>query len=88
MFLNVSSLEEVLDHINIPFDCEFLVARQGENGLVILTEVYKTATGRQLLNNYFGYWASKMKFWFSSADFYSRRSSLQGLLISVATIEV
>lgn len=88
MFLSVSSLEEVLDDINIPFDCEFLVARPGENGAVILTEVYKTATGRPLLNNYFGYWTSKMKFRFSSADFYSRRSSLQGLLLSVATIEV
>jgi hypothetical protein len=88
MFSNASSLEELLDDINIPFDCEFLVARQGENGVVILTEVYKTETGRPLLNNYFGYWASKMKFGFSSADFYSRRSSLQGLLISVATIEV
>jgi hypothetical protein len=87
MFLNVSSLEEVLD-INIPFDCEFLVARQVEDGLVILTEVYKIATGRPLLNNYFGYWTSKMTFRFPSADFYSRRSSLQGLLISAATIEV
>jgi hypothetical protein len=87
MFLNVSSLEGVLDHINIPFDCEFLIAQQGEDG-VILTEVYKIGTGQQILNNYFGFWTSKLKFRFPSTDFYSRRSSLYGLPISAATIEV
>jgi hypothetical protein len=88
MFLNVSSLEEVLDDINIPFDCEFLIGRQGEDGVVILTEVYKTGTGRQILNSSFGYWISKMKFRFPSTDFYSRRFSLHGLAIAAATIEV
>lgn len=88
MFLNVSSLEEVLDYINIPFDCEFLIGRQGEDGVVILTEVYKTGTGRQILNSSFGYWISKMKFRFPSTDFYSRRFSLHGLPIAAATIEV
>jgi hypothetical protein len=88
MFLTVSSLEEVLDDINIPFDCEFLIGRQGEDGVVVLTEVYRTGTGGQILNSSFGYWISKMKFRFPSADFYSRRSSLRGLFISAATIEV
>jgi hypothetical protein len=88
MFLNVSSVEEVLGDINIPFDCEFLIGRQGEDGAVTLTEVYRTGTGRQILNSSFGYWLSKMKFKFPSTNFYSRRFSLHGLSIAAATNEV
>ncbi|KDR22908.1 hypothetical protein L798_14764 [Zootermopsis nevadensis] len=84
---NTSSPKEFLGDSNIPFDCEFLVAQQNAGGLVMLTEVYKIATERPLLYHDFGYWLSETTFRFPSTDFYFRRSSLQGLSISTATIE-
>jgi hypothetical protein len=86
--LDISSPEEFLADSNIPFDCEFLVAQQGAEGVVMLTEVYRIAAGRPLLYHHFGYWSSEEEFRFPSADFYFRRSSLQGLTIPTATIEV
>jgi hypothetical protein len=88
LFDNMSSPEEFLADSYIPFDCEFLVAQQGENGVLMLTEVYKIAREKPLIKRHFGYWTSETEYLFPSSDFYGRRSSLQGLLISAATIEV
>jgi hypothetical protein len=88
MFMATSSPPEVLADIYVPFDCEFVVARQGENGEITLTEVYNIAKGRPLLSCHFGYWISETQYNFPSTDFYSRRPSLEGLLISAATFEV
>jgi len=88
MFLVISSPQEVLANSYVPFDCEFLVAQQGKNGEITLTEVYNIAKGRPLLGSHFGYWISETQYHFPSKDFYSRRPSLQGLLIPAATFEV
>jgi len=88
MFLVISSPREVLADSYVPFDCQFLVAQQRKNGEMTLTEVYNIAKGRPLLSYHFGYWISEKQYHFPSKDFYSRRPSLQGLLISAATIEV
>jgi hypothetical protein len=88
MFMDISSPQEVLADSYIPFDCELLVARRGKDGEITLTEVYNIAKGRPLLSYHFGYWISETQYNFPSTDFYSRRPSLQGLLISAATFEV
>jgi hypothetical protein len=88
MFLVISSPQEFLADSYVPFDCEFLIAQQGKNGEITLTEVYNIAKGKPLLSYHFGYWISEKQYHFPSTDFYSRRPSLQGLLISAATLEV
>jgi hypothetical protein len=88
MFMDISSPQEVLADSYIPFDCEFLVARRGENGEITLTEVYKIAKGQPLLSYHFGYWISERQYRFPSTNFYTRRPSLQGLIISAATFQV
>lgn len=88
MFLVTASPQEVLADSYVPFDCEFLLAQQGKNGEMTLTEVYNIAKGRPLISYHFGYWISETQYHFPSADFYSRRPSLQDLLISAATFEV
>jgi len=54
MFLVTASPQEVLADSYVPFDCEFLLAQQGKNGEMTLTEVYNIAKGRPLFSYHFG----------------------------------
>jgi hypothetical protein len=88
MFLDSSTPQDILADTYIPFDCEFLIARQDEKGGISLTEVYRISKGMSLLSRYFGYWISQTNHHFPATDLYSRRPSLEGLLISAATFKV
>jgi len=38
-----TSLEQFFTNINIPFDCQFLVARPQSGRVIVLTEVYRVS---------------------------------------------
>ncbi|XP_021923390.1 probable glutamate receptor [Zootermopsis nevadensis] len=82
-----SSLEELFTDINIPFDCEFLVAQPEDDHAVGLTEVYRVSPTLPLQTYRFGNWTPDGGLTWPSRGFYHRRNSLQGLVLKTAVID-
>ncbi|PSN41922.1 hypothetical protein C0J52_06810 [Blattella germanica] len=79
-------LEKFVKDINIPFDCEFLVAKiEAEH--VILNEVYRVHPNLPLLTHEFGKWSDNKVSWRRPVELYSRRENLQGLVLKTAVKE-
>ncbi|XP_021923397.1 probable glutamate receptor isoform X5 [Zootermopsis nevadensis] len=76
-----SSLEEFFTDINIPFDCEFLVAQPENDHAVGLTEVYRVSPTLPLQTYRFGNWTPDGGLTWPSRGFYHRRNNLQGLTL-------
>ncbi|XP_021923388.1 probable glutamate receptor [Zootermopsis nevadensis] len=76
-----SSLEEFFTDINIPFDCEFLVAQPEDDHAVGLTEVYRVSPTLPLQTYRFGNWTPARSPTWPSTNFLLRRSNLQGCVI-------
>jgi hypothetical protein len=88
LFLNKnSSLEKFFTDINIPFDCEFLVAQPEDGHIVGLTEVYRVSPTLPLQTYRFGNWTPGGGLTWPSKGFYHRRNSLQGLVLKIGTLE-
>jgi hypothetical protein len=82
LFLDTNaSLEEFFTDINIPFDCEFLVAQPEYGDIVTLTEVYRVSPTLPLQTYRFGNWTPGDGLTWPSQGFYQRRNNLQGLLL-------
>jgi hypothetical protein len=75
-----SSLEEFFTGINIPFNCEFLVAQPDDHD-VVLTEVYRVSPTLPLQTYCFGNWTPHGGLTWPSQGFYQRRNNLQGLTL-------
>jgi hypothetical protein len=81
-------LEELFANIDIPFDCEFLVAQQEDAHTVVLREVYRISASIPMQIYEFGTWTSINGLTLSAVSFYQRRSNLQGLLFKTICPEV
>jgi hypothetical protein len=80
------SLEELLQGVRIPLDCEFLVAHVQDHD-VVLTEVYHISDKLQKFR--FGIWNRNGGLCPTSVEgFYDRRSNLQGTVVSVSSTQV
>ncbi|KDR17642.1 probable glutamate receptor [Zootermopsis nevadensis] len=79
-----SSLEEFFTDINIPFDCEFLVAQPEDDHVVGLTEVYRVSPTLPLQTYRFGNWTPDAGLSHPSQSFLHRRNNLQRLNLHVA----
>jgi len=53
-----TSLEQFFTDINIPFDCQFLVAQPQTDHVVVLTEVYRVSSTLALQTYSFGNWTA------------------------------
>lgn len=83
-----SHLEELFVNIDIPFDCEFLVARQEDDHTVFLTEVYRINASFPIHTHHFGIWTTSSGPSLPTISFYQRRNNLQGLLFKTICPEV
>ena len=82
LFLDTNtSLEQFFNDINIPFDCEFLVAQPQSDHVVVLTEVYRVSPTLPLQTHHFGKWTAGGGLTWPSQGLYSRRKNLNGLTI-------
>jgi hypothetical protein len=77
-----ASLDHVFRDLDIPFDCEFLVAQQ--SGKVSLTEVYRVHHLQPLQKYRVANWSSAGGFAWTTTSFNTRRGDLQGVLITGA----
>lgn len=87
LFLTEGNVDNFFADINIPFNCEFLVARPTRNS-VALFEVYRVAQGKPLNDIYFGRWTLMSGLVKEKASLYQRRSDLQGIVIRAVTADV
>jgi hypothetical protein len=82
LFLNTtSSLQEFFANVNIPFNCEFLVAQKEEDDVVVLTEVYRVSPSLPLQTYRFCNWSANSGLTCSSVGLYQRRGNLEGLVL-------
>jgi hypothetical protein len=80
LFLDTNtSLEQFFMDINIPFDCQFLVAQPLSDHVVLLTEVYRVSPTLPLQTYRFGKWTAGGCLTWPSQGFYTRRKNLKGL---------
>ncbi|XP_069672059.1 glutamate receptor-like [Periplaneta americana] len=70
----------MFEDVNIPFDCEFLVAEFNGARNVILTELYRISPSFPLQRNRYGKWTPHGGLDLANDVLYSRRNNLQGLL--------
>lgn len=85
LFLNTtSSLQDFFANINIPFNCEFLVAQKKDGHVVILTEVYRVSSSLPLQTYRFARWTRSEGLNSASVGFYQRRNGLQGAVLKTA----
>jgi hypothetical protein len=80
-------LEHFFADIDVPFDCEMLVAQPGDNH-VVLTEVYRVSPSLQLQTCLLGNWTPGGTLSWRTQSLYQRRKTLQGLVLKTGTIEV
>jgi len=73
---NFSRIEDFLADINIPFDCEFLVAHKEYGYRLTLTEVYRVSPSLPLQTSLLTNLASP-----NNQNLYRHRDNLQGLVL-------
>ncbi|PSN44038.1 Ionotropic receptor 148 [Blattella germanica] len=81
-----TTLENVFDKVNVPFNLELLVAQPQGSHLVALTEVYRVESGGPLQTIHFGSWTRLEGVVGPKTSFYGRRSNFQGLTFRVVGI--
>jgi len=89
LFLDTNtSLEQFFTDINIPFDCQFLVAQPQSDHVVVLTEVYRVSPTLPLQTYRFDNWTAGDGLTYTPQGFYMRRKNLKGLTIQATRINV
>jgi len=89
LFLDTNtSLEQFFTDINIPFDCQFLVAQPQSDHVVLLTEVYRFSPTLPLQTYRFGNWTAGGGLTWPSQGLYRRRNNLQGAKLKAGTQKV
>ena len=83
-----TSLEQFFTNINIPFDCQFLVAQPQSDHVVLLTEVYRVSPTSPLQTYRFGNWTAGGGLTWPSQGLYTRRNNLHGHSIVVTHLKV
>ena len=89
LFLDTNtSLEQFFTDINIPFDCQFLVAQPQSDHVVMLTEVYRVSPTLPLQTCRFGNWTAGGGLTWPSQSLYTRRKNLKGHTIQATELSV
>jgi hypothetical protein len=83
----ISSIEDVFRKINIPVDCEFLVA-QHRGRVVQLSEVYRVHATFPLEIREVGNWSLSDGLQWTSGHILQRRGNLRGLLFAATFARV
>lgn len=82
-----TSVEQFLENVHIPVDCEFLVAQRSGEDAVQLTEVYRMDKGLPLQLQHFGSW-DQNGFHVSTESLVRRRSNFHSYTITGTSFNV
>jgi hypothetical protein len=89
LFLDTNpSLEQFFTDINIPFDCQFLVAQPQSDHVIVLTEVYRVSPTLPLQTYRFGNWTAGGGLTWPSQVLNTRRNNLNGFTIQATQLNV
>ncbi|PSN40731.1 Ionotropic receptor 132 [Blattella germanica] len=86
VFLLEETVSTFLAHINIPFDCNFVVGMLSEFEVVTVTEVYRVYPTSKLSFLHLGKWSSNSGPIWASEDYDLRRLNLEGITINATVI--
>jgi len=81
-------VEQFFTDINIPFDCQFLVAQPQNDHVFVLTEVYRVSPTLPLQTYHFGNWTASGGLNWHLQYVYMRRKNLNGLTIQATHLNV
>jgi hypothetical protein len=81
-------LEHAFTDVYIPFDCEFLVAREDLRGHVTLLEVYRMNRTMPLLSLQLAVWSLQFGLLWDERSLYERRNHLHGVRFKAVTFQV
>ena len=81
-------LEQFFTDINIPFDCQFLVAQPQIDHVVVLTEVYRVSPTLLLQTYCFGNWTAGGNITWPLEGLYRRRNNLKAFTIQATRVNV
>ncbi|PSN40369.1 Ionotropic receptor 124 [Blattella germanica] len=85
MTLSVGSTEQYFTDINVPFNCEFFVARTGVS--VTLSEVYRASKNKPVQTFYYGRWNNVSGLISDKPSIYIRRTDMEGVVLNVITAD-
>jgi hypothetical protein len=83
-----SQMEQFFAGIDIPFDCEMIVAQQVDGHIFVLTEVYRIAPSLPLQSYRLGNWTPDAGISWPTQYIHSKRNKLHGLVLKTGVIEV
>jgi hypothetical protein len=86
LFLD-TSVEQFLEDVYIPVDCEFLVAQRSGENAVLLTELYRLGMKFPLHRQHFGTW-NQNGLHVAAQSLVRRRSNFHGFTITATSINV
>jgi hypothetical protein len=81
-------LENFFAGIDIPFDCEMVVAQPGNSHEFVLTEMYRVSPSLPLQTHRLDNCTDGGAVSWPSQHFYGRRNKLQGLVLKTGVVEV
>jgi hypothetical protein len=88
LYLDVlPNLDELFTDVDIPFNCEFLVAYP-EGDFVTLTEVYRMSSDHLLQKYRFGNWTPHGGLTWPLVSLSQRRNNLRGIKLKAGYVEV
>jgi hypothetical protein len=82
-----TSVDQFLEDVYIPVDCEFLVAQRSGENAILLTEVYRMEKGLPLQRQHFGTW-DKNGLLVSRESLVRRRSNFHSYTITATSFNV
>jgi hypothetical protein len=89
LFLDTNtSLDQLFTDINIPFDCQFLVAQPQGDHIVVLTEVYRVSPTLPLQTYRLGNWTAGGGLTWPTQGLYRRRNNLKGYIIRATHVNI
>jgi hypothetical protein len=89
LFANSSVLlDDLFADIYIPFDCEFMVAREDPNGGLSLFEVYRVNRTAPLQSHLLAFGSQQSSLSWDKRSLYKRRNDLCGATIRATTYQV
>ena len=87
IWLLFAETNEGIEELNIPFDCEFFLAREEANR-VTLIEAYRVSLLRPVEYHNFSTWVSGNALSTTPRGIYTRRHDLKGITLKIGILEV
>ncbi|PSN56448.1 hypothetical protein C0J52_08369 [Blattella germanica] len=81
-----TNLDNFFQNINVPFNCEFLVAQQANDTIITISEVYHLSESTPLQQNIVATWNNNEGLIWNSKHLFEHRGDLMGIQLTAAVV--